>query len=368
MSESFYCFYPSTPLWVGHAPDFSRLNQGGVRLEDIMSEEVIRSHTDNASVVFCRDGMCMVWIDALDKQMQDIRRKGGPGPGNKLLNEQWLALHRQYMHYLNAMQLLLDSALLQMDQFAFFHSASLRLADVFPVIIDERYLWPVLDYNYGITGFHAVRDSLHRGRRPESYDRTRPIEEDDRIRHRRETAEPLFQHVIAQFYKAQDDADLIDILNQTLVAVDNYNVANYSVALVQAWFLIELFVNMCWVQFLLEQQTSPSGGEARINAERRQLLTGRDFTAAIISNVLELNGRIDTEVFKKIDSLRKARNRVSHNLDKKERIIGKKLKKNPTEKESKGVSTDDCRMAFQVVDYFIEREYKITLGIGQRVF
>ncbi|MCH7685552.1 MAG: hypothetical protein IH899_02535, partial [Planctomycetes bacterium] len=166
--EAFYCFDPSTPLWVGKKPDLTLLQKGGTPLEDIMSGQVCRFDGDGFCVVFCKDGLCMVRIDTLDEEMQDIRENENAPLINqeekRRLSERWLSLHRQYVHYLNAIQLLVDSALLQVDLFAFLHSATLRLSDVFPVIIDETRLMPVVDYS-GTESFHATRDKLRKGRR-----------------------------------------------------------------------------------------------------------------------------------------------------------------------------------------------------------
>ena len=158
--ESFYCFYPTNPIWVGSQPDFAQLKNGGISLTDIMSEQVSLFQNDGFCVVLCKDGMCMLRIDVLENEMWAIRKKedsGGVSDDEKRrLSERWLSFHRQYLHYLNALQLLLDSAILQVDPYAFLHSASLRLGDVFPIIIDETRLWPVVDYS-GVTGFHATR-------------------------------------------------------------------------------------------------------------------------------------------------------------------------------------------------------------------
>lgn len=370
MPESYYCFYPTNPMWVGPCPDFARFRKGGISLAEFMGEQVIRDQSDGFSVVFCKDGMCMLRIDALENEMWAVRKKEGSGgvseDEKRRLSERWLSLHRQYLHYLNAMQILLDSAVLQVNRYAFLHSAALRLGDVFPIVIDKTRLCPVVDYS-GCAGFHATRNDLHKGRWPENYDQTVPIEEDERITRRREVPEEVFQQARDQFEKAFRHNHGIDILSQILVAVDNYNVANYSVALVQGWFLIELFLNMCWVDFLAEQQVSSPGDGPRINAERRKILTGRDFTASIISNVLELTGRIETDLFKKIDRLRKARNVVSHDLDRVAAVVSEKLKERGKPKESKTASADDCKTAFQVVEVFVQQEYDISLGLGQAV-
>jgi hypothetical protein len=52
----------------------------------------------------------------------------------------------------------------------------------------------------------------------------------------------------------------------------------------------------------------------RVNSKRKEKLSGRDFTASVISEVLELNGLITHELFLGIDKVRRARNAWLHSL------------------------------------------------------
>ena len=333
-----------------------------------MSEQVHRVQGNGYCLVFCKDGMCMLRIDSLEREMEDVRVKEAPAgvsiEKRRDLSKRWLSLYGHYAHTLNALQLLRGSALLQANRFALRELTSLRLADVFPIIIDEARIMPVIDYSYGAESFSATRDALRNSRHPWNYDPSLPIEDDKRIARRGETPEGVFRQTVEQFEKAHQDPDAIEVLNETLIALDNFNVANYPVALIQAWFLIELFINKLWIEFLSEQNTTSIDLGPRINKARRDFLTGR-VSAAVVSNMLELTGRIDQKTFQQINSLRGVRNQVSHSLDRTKRMIDKKLKQNAMEKESNAVSADDCRTAFQVVGSFIERAYKIQLGITE---
>lgn len=52
----------------------------------------------------------------------------------------------------------------------------------------------------------------------------------------------------------------------------------------------------------------------RLNSKRRDKLRGRDFTASVILEILELAGELPHELFSKVDSIRKARNDWLHSL------------------------------------------------------
>ncbi len=51
-----------------------------------------------------------------------------------------------------------------------------------------------------------------------------------------------------------------------------------------------------------------------VNAERRQKLTGRDFAASVISEILSLSGDIEPALYIKLNKARKDRNDWLHKL------------------------------------------------------
>ena len=368
MAESFYCFYPTHGFWAGTKPSLAPLMKGGTRPEDILSERTVLVTTAEYSIAFCKDGMCMLGIGALNRQMDNVQTKESEArlsiDRKRRLSLQWLSVYNRYVQYLNVMQLLLDAALTETYPIPFFDTAVLRPCDVFPVIVDDSRLWPVMDYS-STDCFHASRDKLRKGRRDMNYSSIKDIENDSLWISRREVSEGLLRGVIAQFDAVWKDPRKVGILNQALVAIDNFNSSNHAIALVQSWFMIELFINMKWVEFLSERSDPNSNGVSRIDKDRLGFLTGRDFTAAVVANVLELNDRIPITLLKKIDVVRKRRNEISHSLDECKRLVGEKLKGSKQDRERNEVVTaDDCLTAFEVVQEFLTTQYSLDLKLG----
>lgn len=56
------------------------------------------------------------------------------------------------------------------------------------------------------------------------------------------------------------------------------------------------------------------GGPTKIAKDRRKKLTGRDFSASTITEILSIAGKLDERVRENLDMARRARNDFVHNL------------------------------------------------------
>ena len=85
---------------------------------------------------------------------------------------------------------------------------------------------------------------------------------------------------------------------------------------VVSWAIIEYCVNFIWSSFLDESAgvNALEGDVKFLNSERRQKLTGRDFSISTITEVLSLNGKIDFETYCELNRVRGHRNRWLHKM------------------------------------------------------
>lgn len=91
----------------------------------------------------------------------------------------------------------------------------------------------------------------------------------------------------------------------------------YEASHISAWTITERCLNELWNTHLRElnnKHTSPGSEEKFINSERKQKLTGRDFTASIISEFLSLAGMLPFDKYKLVSRVRKTRNEWLHKL------------------------------------------------------
>jgi len=77
------------------------------------------------------------------------------------------------------------------------------------------------------------------------------------------------------------------------------------------WGVCEQLISLLWKD-LLDFRRATSSDE--MNKERVKKLTGRDFTASVVLETLELMGKIDHDLFRRLNIVRQARNKWAHEL------------------------------------------------------
>lgn len=81
-------------------------------------------------------------------------------------------------------------------------------------------------------------------------------------------------------------------------------------AITLAWGVCEQLLSISWKEFIAEAST-----KSKITGKRRKnLLEGRDYTASVKTEILELNGRFAPDLYSLIDNARKARNDWMHEM------------------------------------------------------
>jgi hypothetical protein len=103
------------------------------------------------------------------------------------------------------------------------------------------------------------------------------------------------------------------LLTLLYVASYQYQVHQFASSTINSWAIIEAIQNSFWEQ-LLGRLDSREGGHTLINKERRDSLTGRDYTASIISQTLSLCREYPDEWLDALNKIRKARNAFVHEL------------------------------------------------------
>ncbi|MCP5096657.1 MAG: hypothetical protein GY943_13975 [Chloroflexi bacterium] len=104
-----------------------------------------------------------------------------------------------------------------------------------------------------------------------------------------------------------------------LYAFELHDSGKFEPSLISAWTVVERCMNKIWHSHLdnAERQYSSSTRDPNqkfINSTRRQKLTGRDFTASTISEILSLNNLLPFEQYQLTIDVRQARNRWLHSL------------------------------------------------------
>ena len=90
--------------------------------------------------------------------------------------------------------------------------------------------------------------------------------------------------------------------------ISNFKEQNFFESFIDAFFIIEVMLNKLWNDYL-------ASNKDKLTKERKALLTGRDMTLAMKTNILHLNNIISTNLLDKIDNLRKRRNKIVHDIE-----------------------------------------------------
>jgi hypothetical protein len=174
---------------------------------------------------------------------------------------------------------------------------------------------------------------LMRTRDPQTYAEGLPNSADWRLRGRNETIEvgtvqescelldALFQHS-----ESDEVLNLADLYLRSCKANED---ANPSLSLVTAWTIIENLLQQLWDRYIEDNRTRDINGASVqfINRERKQRLEdGRNFSAAVVSEILSMTNYLPFELYQELSVVRKARNDWVHYLrpvsyDKAERAV-----------------------------------------------
>jgi hypothetical protein len=114
-----------------------------------------------------------------------------------------------------------------------------------------------------------------------------------------------------------EGVDVMPIADLYLRATAFFEAHDYNLALVAAWTIIEALLQSRWERYVDANRTRTIDGvdSTFINAERRaRLVSGRDYTASVISETLSLLGEIPHGLYTELDRVRNDRNRFMHAL------------------------------------------------------
>jgi hypothetical protein len=111
---------------------------------------------------------------------------------------------------------------------------------------------------------------------------------------------------------ANDAKFAVSIVEGAYVAAIRCSEKRFGESIVLGWSVCERLINSRF-EHLVARVESDRG--VNIPSERKKKLRGRDYTASVVTEFLELFSDIDGELYKRLDTARKARNAWAHNLE-----------------------------------------------------
>ena len=109
------------------------------------------------------------------------------------------------------------------------------------------------------------------------------------------------------------DSVLVQMIEAVYMAAHRHHEKRFGEAVILAWGVCEQLISSAWSKLL--EDTNTSGNVAdRMPKVRRAKLTGRDYTASVMVEMLEISGRIDHDLYRLLEVARKARNKWAHEM------------------------------------------------------
>lgn len=294
--SQFTAFYPSRPFWAGSKVDFSNPSREGW-FHDQMVEEVFSQETESYTIKICRDGRIMLRIEELEKS---------DGPQEHFQIEETVKKWGRYLDYLNSFYLLLDSSTIDLANFQYFNLHEITSRDAFRVRYEGG---KSIGENIATESIASV---FQMGRYSSSYRSDMPIEFDPTILMRQVISLDVIRYTANSFSAVVTTPGLEKTLASFAKSLSEYKIGNYETAVILSWFITEAALSQLWRNHVDSMNADLDAGRKRINRERRDFLTGRDFTISMVSNLLELWGVLPHAQFQEIDAVRGFRNKIVH--------------------------------------------------------
>ncbi len=336
--EKYLAFYTSRPYWAGKKPDVSFISDQNYNTNafyEIMSEEVFIEQNPHYTLKVCRDGLIMFNSKKINKMLKEALKNNQTTADIKL----WAFC----LNYLNAIYLLFESAVLQKKKISYFEISEITNQDAFSITFEKG------KFKGNVIADLSLASTFQMDRWLSNFS----VSDLARIEHSRSLNrrsfildEETFQKINNDLKKIINEDKLIKTISVTTKSLSEYKIGNFSTSLILAWFIIETYLNQYWKDFLKHNNKKYAIGK-RINRKRLENLTnGRDYTASVILNYLELAGILEFNLFKNIDKVRNYRNKIVHG------------------DEDYECEPAHCQKALDIIVEFIKKETQVKLQLN----
>lgn len=263
-----------------------------------MTAEVFAQIRPSYAMRVARDGQVMLRLESLEAV--------SPAAGQMRSMEETMALWGQYLDHLNALHLLLDSAM--------FSRHNYDLLSLYEITSHNTL---VVDYDNG-----SVGSSSRPGSHSAEFQRDRlaitfnaaenaDLATDFRFASRQVVPIDVFQWAAQAFDQAMNAEGLIKILAGMAKSVCEFRLGNFSTSMVLAWFIIESSVGELWQQQLDAFNAPLNAIDPSLSPSRMKRFKRYQPVYQKLS-LLELWGILSPAEYERLDAARDLRNKIIH--------------------------------------------------------
>lgn len=310
-----HAYYHTPPLWIGTKPTEEEIKTAP---ENEFIKEIYRAQLiDGINVRVRRDGLfvfdCSTWEPGKITEIPSYEVIGGQSIPKEVAEAENLAQKRTYKRFqlltvhLACLGTALDGGLCQnlpphpsymLNLLDFEQDDLLQIPYLNSLDVGQSYIYNHLILFKFEPGYR-LSNLFHRSEVP-----IEKVEE---------------SFILLQQILQNPHVDILDLIEIIYKSVYNYRCHQFSESLILCWAVCESLLNKIWSRYIADKRAESNSagmpnGATRINSERNKFLEGRDFTASIVSEILELSDLIPHDLFCRLNAVRKARNNWMHSL------------------------------------------------------
>jgi hypothetical protein len=110
-----------------------------------------------------------------------------------------------------------------------------------------------------------------------------------------------------------NDSVIVQIIEAIYIAASRESEGRSGESVMLAWGVCEQLVSILWNRLIVDAKKDKDISE-KISGDRLKKLRGRDYTASVMVEVLEITGKIDNGLYRSLEIARKTRNHWAHEM------------------------------------------------------
>jgi hypothetical protein len=158
------------------------------------------------------------------------------------------------------------------------------------------------DSEDALTFVQNAMDNKDRVRRARPYNRR--VLEIDVVQYSFELLDKILQH---------SNSSALYLVESLFLSACRYRDKCYGESVTLGWLVCEQLISIAWKEYL-SKIGSISSDQDRMPKERREKLVGRDYTASMMVEALEMVNIINSKLYRELEIARKSRNKWAHDL------------------------------------------------------
>lgn len=301
--ESYTCFFTSPPFWTDSIPTIPADIEKQQYIK-LMSEILFDRAEAGIRIRVARDGLIEIRDANLEQSIEDRRR--GVWESAEIT-----AVWARYLSLINSFALCLELGCMATMHGTLFDFQEVTIND----LNRHRYTTDG-QFKMGDFAMGAASAFYLHGRYTPEYGKNTPTGMDQRFVAKVALPVEAIETAFNYFKRIIVDGEFLDCFHTLAKAYGAFKIADFKNSVVLCWFVLERCLNGRYEEHL--KHINDEAGGHRIPPARMKFLDGRDFTSAIISQILELTGAITFGDLDRLDDARRLRNDIAHHLQKKE--------------------------------------------------